>query len=240
MHDVFISYSSRDAKDAELVLRMLESRYIPCWMAPRDIPKGANYADEIPAAIRQAKFFVILVSRNSQNSAQVKNELNLATNAGLIMLPLRLDKAPMTDAFEYHLGTKQWTNAAGRPTAAIEELIRLIYDETRKMPKDPAAEMTERDEKNWKDFTLAFIRAGICILIVIAGLIVSNVVLAIYGGGDLFWKTELIISGICLVLIIVILGPSFGGRKAFALSFLEYLQSAFNPEKEQETNTERK
>lgn len=240
MHDVFISYSTKDAKDAELVLRMLESRYIPCWMAPRDIPKGANYAEVIPAAIRQAKFFVILVSRNSQESAQVKNELNLATNAGLIMLPLRLDKSPMTDAFEYHLGTKQWTNAAGRPTAAIDELIRLIYAETRSMPKTPAEEMTERDEKNWEDFKLAFLRGGICILVTIAGLIVSNVVLAIYGGGELYWKIELIISGVCIVLMIVIAGPSFGGRKAFVLRLLEFFRSAFTPEKEQETNTERK
>lgn len=139
MTDVFISYSSSDYSSAEYLLKTFESMYLTCWMAPRDIPTGRNYADVIPNAIRNAKVFVILVSQHSQNSDQVRNELNLATTYKRIMLPVRLDDAPLHNDFHYHLSRRHWTEANGRLVAAASELTTFIHKQIAPDP-DPTPE----------------------------------------------------------------------------------------------------
>lgn len=136
MADVFISYSSKDISSAEYLLKTLESMYLTCWMAPRDIPPGKNYADVIPSAIERSKVVVILVSEHSQNSEQVQNELSLATSKERIMLPLLLDDAPIGNIFNYHLSRKVWTEANGRLVAAVSELTTRIHEEIAKLPPD--------------------------------------------------------------------------------------------------------
>ena len=61
MHDVFISYGSKDAGVVDAVCRVLETNGIKCWIAPRDIPTGSNYAREIPAAIRGCTVFLLMM-----------------------------------------------------------------------------------------------------------------------------------------------------------------------------------
>ena len=50
-HDVFISYSSRNKQTALAICHVLEGHGVRCWMAPRDIPPGADYGDVIDEAI---------------------------------------------------------------------------------------------------------------------------------------------------------------------------------------------
>ena len=60
MKEIFISYSTVDAINAETVRNVLEKNGLSCWMAPRDIPGGSNYTKEIPIAIRNCKVFFSL------------------------------------------------------------------------------------------------------------------------------------------------------------------------------------
>ena len=57
MHSV-ISYSSRDREIADMICSHLESRNVRCWMAPRDIPPGADYAEAIVAGIQKQTLVV--------------------------------------------------------------------------------------------------------------------------------------------------------------------------------------
>ena len=41
-HEVFISYSSKNKNAAVAICHILEENEIKCWMAPRDIPPGAE------------------------------------------------------------------------------------------------------------------------------------------------------------------------------------------------------
>ena len=52
---VFISYASRDATVAKSIVEHLEGRGLKCWMAPRDVKPGAQYADAIVQVINEAK-----------------------------------------------------------------------------------------------------------------------------------------------------------------------------------------
>src|SRR5262249_41980749 len=54
-HEVFLSYASNDEAVVEAVCTALESRGIGCWMAPRDVIPGAQYAEAIITAINHSR-----------------------------------------------------------------------------------------------------------------------------------------------------------------------------------------
>ena len=49
-HDVFVSYPTIDKKTADAVVHSLETAGIRCWIAPRDIAPGTEFATGIVAA----------------------------------------------------------------------------------------------------------------------------------------------------------------------------------------------
>lgn len=108
MHDVFISYSTRDREQAYRIRSFLRENGIACWMAPESIPTGSNYTKEIPVAIRNCRIFLLILSENSQHSPWVLRELDGAVNNNKYILPYLLDDAPMVDEFQFLLTGCQW------------------------------------------------------------------------------------------------------------------------------------
>ena len=108
MHDVFISYSTRDRAQACAIRSFLTERDISCWMAPESIPPGSNYTKEIPVAIRTCQVFLLILSDNAQKSPWVLRELDGAVNNGKNILPYLLDDTPMEDEFQFLLTGCQW------------------------------------------------------------------------------------------------------------------------------------
>lgn len=74
----FISYSSKDYWFVSQIRDAIEKAGIRCWMAPRDIPHGTNYAHIIEVAIQNAQRFIILLSNSSIWSVWVEKELQRA------------------------------------------------------------------------------------------------------------------------------------------------------------------
>ena len=126
MHDVFISYSTKDHVQAETVRNVLENNGIPCWMAPRDIPGGSNYTKEIPSAIRGCQVFVLILSENSQNSHWVLKELDSAVNCGKVILPFMLENCQLNDEFNFLLTGAQRYEAYQKKADSLEALISRI------------------------------------------------------------------------------------------------------------------
>ena len=77
-HPVFISYASHDAAVATALVDALERRGIACWIAPRDVKAGAQYADAIVRAISSARAVVLVLSQNSISSPHVGREIERA------------------------------------------------------------------------------------------------------------------------------------------------------------------
>lgn len=94
-HDVFISYSSRNKPTALAICHVLEGHGVRCWMAPRDIPPGADYGDVIDEAIVACRLFVLVFSEPASLSQWVKGELNLAFTEKKIIIPYRIDETPV-------------------------------------------------------------------------------------------------------------------------------------------------
>ena len=108
MHDIFISYSTKDRQQAYEIRSFLTGKGISCWMAPESIPTGSNYTKEIPMAIRNCKVFLLILSENAQQSPWVLRELDGAVNNNRYILPYLLDDKPMEDEFQFLLTGCQW------------------------------------------------------------------------------------------------------------------------------------
>ena len=116
---VFISYASQDAAVANSIVENLEQHGIKGWIAPRNVTPGAQYADEIVAAINDAKVFVLVLSEHAVASPHVGRELERAASKRRRIIVLRTDAAPLTRSFEYFLSESQWLDVAalGVPAA---------------------------------------------------------------------------------------------------------------------------
>ena len=105
---VFISYASQDADIANAVCQHLESHGVSCWMAPRDVRPGAQYADAIVRAINEAKALVLVMSGSAVVSAHVGREVERAASKHKQIIALKIDAAPLSAALEYFLSQSQW------------------------------------------------------------------------------------------------------------------------------------
>lgn len=116
---VFISYASHDVEAAQKVCSALEAASLPCWMAPRDVKPGAQYADAIVRAINEAKALVLVLSASAMTSSHVGREVERAASKHKQLIAFRIDAAALNPALEYFLGESQWIDvpALGMPSA---------------------------------------------------------------------------------------------------------------------------
>jgi TolB-like protein/Flp pilus assembly protein TadD len=120
--DAFLSYASADAEVAKQVCARLEASGLRIWMAPRDVPAGAHYADALVRAINASRSLLLILSENSVDSAHVSKEVERASSKRKPIVAIRLDAAPLTPAFEYFLSESQWVDARDGLDAAMPRL----------------------------------------------------------------------------------------------------------------------
>lgn len=104
---VFISHCSKDKALADEVCRVFEETGLGCWIAPRDIPYGEEWATEITDAIFSAEVMLLVLTANSNASPQVVREINLAIQSGLKLVPLYIDGEMPKGGLNYYLSSVQ-------------------------------------------------------------------------------------------------------------------------------------
>lgn len=125
--DVFLSYSSKDAKAAVEICRLLEERGVACWIAPRNVLPGRNYGDEIMDALESASALVLILSTNSNNSIHVRKEVERAVSRGKSIFPVRIRDVQPSGALELFTAGLQWVDAWVPPIEQkIEHLASAI------------------------------------------------------------------------------------------------------------------
>lgn len=115
--DTFISYSSKDKTTADAACNALESAGIRCWIAPRDIRAGIEYAAGIMEGIDTCRVMVLIFSANANASPQIHREIERAVSKGLTIIPFRIEEIAPTKAMEYYLGSIHWLDALTPPLA---------------------------------------------------------------------------------------------------------------------------
>jgi hypothetical protein len=114
-HDVFISYSSKDKTTADAICAVLERDGIRCWIAPRDVTPGHDWAECIIQAIHGSKAFVLLFSGFSNASGQIKREVERAADREIPIIPFRLDDIAPNESLEFFISTPHWMDAFTPP-----------------------------------------------------------------------------------------------------------------------------
>ena len=112
---VFISYSKPDQACADELVARVEREGIKCWIAPRDIAPSADWAAEIIDAISKASTMVLVFSANSNDSPQVRREVERAVHKNVSILPFRIEQVLPSKSLEYFLSAQHWMNAFPPP-----------------------------------------------------------------------------------------------------------------------------
>lgn len=112
-HEVFLSHSHADKVFADAICHWLEAADIRCWVAPRDIRPSEDWAEAIINAMDRAKVLLLVFSASSNNSPQVRREVERAVNKGLHVLPFRIENVPLSKSLEYFISTQHWLDAIG-------------------------------------------------------------------------------------------------------------------------------
>lgn len=125
--DVFISYSYEDKAIADAVCTNLETNGVRCWIAPRDIFPGSDWAQSIIDAIKSSKLMVLIFSKNANGSNQVTKELNLAVSHNLVVVPFKVDDSVPSGSMEYFLADMHWLDSIGGDMQShINKLIEVV------------------------------------------------------------------------------------------------------------------
>lgn len=126
-HDVFISHSSKDRGVGEAACAALERAGYTCWIAPRDIMPGEDYGEAIVDGIRASRIFLLIVSAQSVASPQVRRETERAGNAGIPIIPFRIEDVLPSKSLEFFISSAHWLDAITPPMEPhYDYLVKVV------------------------------------------------------------------------------------------------------------------
>lgn len=136
MTSVFLSYDRDDAAKARSIAQALEKAGHSVWW-DFHIKGGAEYGKEIEQALADADAVVVLWSRQSVDSAWVRDEAAAGRDRGRLV-PVRLDETNPPIGFrQYHnIDLSAW-KGRGKPPR-LQDILTSIAGFTGKQPEGPA------------------------------------------------------------------------------------------------------
>ena len=142
MVDFFVSYNSSDLEVAEHIVRTLEERGARCWIAPRDVPPGADYREAIFDAVCSSDAMLLLFSKGAASSDHISREVFLAGEQKKKIIPLKLDDVVPSGRLAYSLAGLHWIDFLENRDSAIEFILKQ-----RKAPTEPDSAEAEISAK---------------------------------------------------------------------------------------------
>lgn len=127
---IFVSHSSHDGLAANSVVSALESQGFAIWIAPRNVPAGANWSAEILDAIQGCGLVLLLLSNQANQSEQVASELERAQSLGRPRIVVRLENIEPSPLIRFFVCRHQWFDAFPHP---IERWLPRLADAVRSL-----------------------------------------------------------------------------------------------------------
>jgi len=152
-HEVFICYATHNKAVAEAICAALESRHIKCWIAPRDVLPGTEWAETIVDALDESRVLVLVLSSSSNTSPQVIREVGRAASNGIPIMSIRIDDVVPSKAMDYFISSHQWLDAQKGP---LKKYFQRLADTVqqilaRKHVPQAVTEITEAEERARKE-----------------------------------------------------------------------------------------
>jgi TIR domain len=143
--DVFISYPHQDKATADAVCATLEATGVRCWIAPRDVPPGAEWAGAIVSAIDSCRAMVLIFSEHANRSKQVHREVQRAFDGEKPVVPFRIENIMPEDSLAYYMGSVHWLDALTPPVE--QHLKTLAVSVTALLTANVSREPIQREQK---------------------------------------------------------------------------------------------
>lgn len=175
---VFVSHSSKDAKVASGVCSLIEASGHKCFLAPRDIRSGYEYAEEIVNGIDSSDVILLLLSAEANDSPHVLREIERAVSKKKSIIVYKLEEVSLSKSMEYFLMTHQWLNAKSdndysEIVRCINEFAEINAENPPKLAGEPLAE--QKSDHRVKKRTLIIVLAAV--LLAAAGTVASIVMI---------------------------------------------------------------
>ena len=184
---VFISYASDDLAVAEEICNLLEDDAIACWIAPRNVDPGIDYAEQILDGIESTRVMVLLLSARANASPFVKREVERAISKGKVVIPFRIEDVRPSRSLELFVSTNQWIDAWTPPLASRVRVLASAIRGLLKLPPlqgDDAATRVADEVPLWLRRGFRWRLSGVPPIagLGLAGSAAALLVLAILGG----------------------------------------------------------
>jgi hypothetical protein len=125
--DVFISYAHQDKPIATAACAIVEKAGIRCWIAPRDIAPGAEYATALIEALESCKALVLIFSGRANESPHIRREVERAVSRGIPLIPVRIENIEPNAALKFFVSSVHWLDALTPPLEHhFEQLARTL------------------------------------------------------------------------------------------------------------------
>jgi TIR domain len=174
-HDVYISYSSKDKAVADAVCAALESRGITSWIAPRDVPAGADWDEANVRAIAESRALVLVFSSRANESQQVRRKVSLAVERKIPIVPFRIEDVRPGGPLKNSLGAAHWLDALTPP---LEEHVDKLADHLAPLLAEgehadaaPAAETPPAPARQRRGVNKVWLATGVLGVLALAALI---------------------------------------------------------------------
>lgn len=122
-HDLFVSYSRKDERVVDRLVRELEHAGFKVWIDRSAVGGSTRFAGQIVQAIRQARVVVLMCSRNSFNSDHVLREVYVAGDCRRPIVSLELDGSAPPDDFLYFTSGFPRLPVAGLASGALKSTL---------------------------------------------------------------------------------------------------------------------
>jgi hypothetical protein len=127
----FVSYASTaDKQTAFEIAEHLEGLGLKCWIAPRNVRPGRQYASEIVRGIATSRCFILVLSQASNISKFVRREVEQADRRDKRVYTLRIEEVYPSDQLQLFLSETHWIDAwAGNLSTHVKLLAEMLRDE---------------------------------------------------------------------------------------------------------------
>ena len=161
---VFLSHSSIDADVANGLCQELEKNGIGCFLAPRDIRSGHEYAEEIIYGIDRSDAMILVLSNNSNQSPHVLREVERAVSKNIPIIVYRIEDVILTKSMEYFLMSHQWLNGK---VDGYQDMVNAVRNLSQRQIAQMDIDNNKNNKSNKNHLVVLLIAA------VIAGVILS-------------------------------------------------------------------
>jgi hypothetical protein len=163
-HDVFVCHPTEQKHVADAIVARMEGAGIRCWIAPRDITPGADFLASIVAAIEASKVLVVVFSSDANASPHVMREVKQAVEAGIPVLPFRVEAVEPSPQLGYLIGPSHWLDALTAPLdehiSHLASVAREVLDDPSRAAVDRSADAPVRRRRRWRWVAVAALVAA--------------------------------------------------------------------------------